>query len=94
MTWLGEGLLVDDQAETNSSFGRDAHGVLLTADPPHSWDAAPPDLSGLRRRGEPVSWLWVLAVDAAIVALARDAGPVAAIDALRSAGRGWIHDPA
>ncbi|MDQ6696363.1 MAG: suppressor of fused domain protein [Actinomycetota bacterium] len=90
MTWLGEGHVVDGQSETNTSLGHDVAGVLLSANPPPDAALSIPDLSGLRRRGEAVTWLWVLAMDEATLALAKAKGSKAALDALASAGRSWI----
>jgi len=90
MTWLGEGHVIDGQAETNTSLGSDVAGVLLSAHAPPDAGLAIPDLSGLRRRGESVTWLWVLALDGPTLALAKAKGSRAALDALASAGRSWV----
>ncbi len=91
MTWLGEGHVVDGEPVRSSSLGSDMAGVLLTANPPPGPGPSVPDLSGLFRRGEPVTWLWVIAIDAATLRLARAEGASAALDALAAAGRGWVH---
>jgi hypothetical protein len=91
MTPLGDGFVVEDQVETNSSLGVDVAGVLLSASPPSGPQSRPPDLSGLRVRGEPVTWLWVVAIDATTVAVARTAGPEAAVEALAASGRSWVN---
>jgi hypothetical protein len=90
MTWLGEGHIIDGQAETSSSLGPDVVGVLLTADPPTDAQYPLPDLSGLHRQREEVTWLWVLGLDRSTLAIAETAGSRAALDALASAGRSWI----
>lgn len=90
MTWLGEGHIVDGQSETSSSLGPDIVAVLLTANPPTDAEHRLPDLSGLHRQGEEVTWLWVLGLDRSTLAIAQTSGARAAIDALASAGRSWI----
>lgn len=90
MTWVGDGHVIDGQAETNTSLGSGVAGVLLSANPPPDAGLSIPDLSGLRRRGEAVTWLWVLAMDSTTLALAKAKGSKAALDALASAGRSWV----
>lgn len=66
-------------------------GLLLTTDPPVGARPTPPDLSGLTRREEPVLWLWVLVLDAQTLAVAESDGSAAALAALATSGRTWVH---
>lgn len=91
MTGLTDGHIVHGQSETSASLGPDTAAVLLSVDPPTDAEVAPPDLSGLCRQGEAVTWLWVLAMDRATLAVAEREGSEAALAAIASAGRSWVH---
>lgn len=82
-TWFGEGHTVGDAPGTFPGLGRDCVAVLLTTRPTYR----APDLSGLERRGDPVRYLWVVALDAEAFQLARTRGAAAALASLRARER-------
>ena len=90
VTWLGEGHTVGGAAGSYPAFGADRASLILTATPPPDGDLAAPDLSGLERRGEPVTYLWAILVNEETlgVARARDARTALAHNA--DIGGTWI----
>ena len=50
-------------------FGPDKAALMLTARPPAWTDQPVPDLSGLSRRGAPVTYLWVVLIDVLTIRL-------------------------
>lgn len=63
---------------------------MLTADPPAGARFALPELEGLTRRGEPVTYLWVLVIDEETFGLARGRDARTAIAHVAATGGSWI----
>jgi hypothetical protein len=82
-TWFGEGHTIGDAPGTFPGLGADCVSVLLTTTPIRR----APDLSGLERRGDPVRYLWVVALDAEAFQLARTRGATTALAMLRARER-------
>lgn len=89
-TWLGEGHTIGGAAGNYPAFGPNKAAVLLTATPPSNAAWPVPDLSGLHRRGEPVTYLWVLVIDEESFRLARGRDARAALAHLQANGQFWI----
>lgn len=89
-TWLGEGHTIGGIPGAYPEFGLDKAALLLTAEPPFSGDFRPPNLNGLVRRGDPVTYLWVLVVDEETFRLARGRDSRAALAKLTEAGATWV----
>ena len=89
-TWLGEGHTIGGSPGNYPAFGADKAAVLLTAEPPEGSRYPMPNLRGLVRRGEPVTYLWVLVIDEETFRLARGRDARAAIAHLRGNGATWV----
>ena len=89
-TWLGEGHTIGGAPGNYPSFGADKAAVLLTANPPAGARYPMPDLQGLRRRGEPVTYLWVMVIDEETFRLARGRDARAALAHLQVQGATWV----
>ena len=89
-TWLGEGHTIGGVPGAYPAFGPDRAAALLTADPPPAGDRPAPDLRGLVRRGETVTYLWVVLVDEETFRIARGRDARAATAQARSQGVTWI----
>ena len=88
-TWLGEGHTIGGTLGSYPAFGADKAALLLTARPPHQ-ELAPPDLSGLTRRGGPVTYLWVLVIDEETFGIARSRDSRNALRQLQDQGVTWV----
>jgi hypothetical protein len=82
-TWFGEGHTIGDAPGAFPALGADCVSVLLTTTPTRR----APDLSGLERRGDPVRYLWVVALDAEAFQVARSRGATTALAMLRARER-------
>lgn len=89
-TWLGEGHTIGGVPGAYPAFGADKAALLLTARPPVGPGIAPPDLTGLERRGDPVTYLWVVLIDEETFRLARGRDARTAIDHMADHGITWI----
>lgn len=89
-TWLGEGHTIGGAPGNYPAFGPDKAAVLLTATPPAGTRFALPDLSGLIRRREPVTYLWVMLIDEETFRLARGRDARAALAHLQVTGATWV----
>ena len=89
-TWLGEGHTIGGAAGNYPAFGPDKAAVLLTANPPAGPAHPLPDLQGMARRGEPVTYLWVLVIDEDTFRLARGRDARAAVSQIQAAGGSWV----
>lgn len=89
-TWLGEGHTIGGTRGAYPDFGSDKASLLLTASPPPAPDLPAPDLSGLERRGAPVTYLWVLVIDEDTFRIARGRDARNAITHLADTGSTWI----
>lgn len=89
-TWLGEGHTIGGVPGTYPAFGLDKAAVLLTATPPESPAHPLPDLSGLRRRGHAVTYLWILLIDEETFRVARGRDARNAVAHLAATGTTWI----
>lgn len=89
-TWLGEGHTIGGAAGNYPAFGPDKAAVLLTASPPAGTQHPMPNLRGLVRRGEPVTYLWVMVIDEETFRLARGRDARAALAHLAAAGATWV----
>ena len=89
-TWLGEGHTIGGSPGNYPSFGPDKAAVLLTATPPQGSRYPMPDLSGMVRRGEPVTYLWVMVIDEETFRLARARDAQAALAHLQANGASWV----
>lgn len=89
-TWLGEGHTVGGSPGNYPAYGADKAAVLLTANPPAGSRYPMPDLQGLRRRGEPVTYLWVMVIDEETFRLARGRDARAALAHLQVNGATWV----
>lgn len=89
-TWLGEGHTIGGVPGAYPDFGADRAAVLLTANPPAAHGLPVPDLRGLVRRGDPVTYLWVVLIDEDTFRLARGRDARAALTHLRDAGTSWV----
>ena len=89
-TWLGEGHTIGGVPGAYPAFGPDRAAVLLTASPPAALDRPAPDLTGLVRRGDPVTYLWVLLIDEETFRLARGRDPRVALAHLADTGTTWV----
>ena len=89
-TWLGEGHTIGGAPGNYPAFGPDKAAVLLTASPPAGDQAPRPDLSGLVRRRDPVTYLWVMLIDEETFRLARGRDARAAVAHLQARGASWI----
>lgn len=89
-TWLGEGHTVGGAPGSFPAFGMDKVALLLTARPPQQPDLAPPDLRGLARRGDPVTYLWVMLIDEETFGIARGRDSRNALRHLQDTGRIWV----
>ncbi|MCU1452211.1 MAG: hypothetical protein JWN46_357 [Acidimicrobiales bacterium] len=90
-TWLGDGHMVGGQPGDYPAFGADKAGILLACAPPPFGDLAPVDLSGRVLRHDPISYLWALVVDEAVLDAARQRGTDAALQVLHGQGGSWVH---
>lgn len=89
-TWLGEGHTIGGSVGQYPAFGPDKAAVLLTANPPAGTRYPMPDLSGLHRRGERVTYLWVMVIDEDVFRLARARDATAALVQLQVSGASWV----
>jgi hypothetical protein len=89
-TWLGEGHTIGGAAGRYPAFGPDKAAVLLTAKPPQGVQFPMPDLRGLTRRGDPVTYLWVVVIDEETFRLARGRDATAALAHFQSRGGSWL----
>ncbi len=89
-TWLGEGHTIGGVPGSYPAFGPDKAALLLTAKPPAGIQTRLPDLSGLMRRGGPVTYLWVLLIDEETFRLARGRDARTALEHLKDTGTTWI----
>lgn len=89
-TWFGEGHTMGGTVGAYPAFGDDRAAVLITERPPAGTDSAIPNLTGLRRRGDVVVYLWVLVIDEQTFGLARGRDATAALDHLRATGASWV----
>ena len=89
-TWLGEGHTIGGAAGNYPAFGPDKAAVLLTASPPAGHQHPMPNLRGLVRRGEPVTYLWVMVIDEDTFRLARGRDARAALAHLAADGATWV----
>lgn len=89
-TWLGEGHTIGGSAGNYPAFGPDKAAVLLTALPPQGSQFPLPDLRGLVRRGDPVTYLWVMVIDEEAFRLARGRDARAALAHLQANGATWV----
>ncbi len=89
-TWIGEGHTIGGVPGAYPAFGLDRAAVLLTARPPSGPGRPPPDLRGLRRRGETVTYLWAMLIDEETFRLARTRDADAALEHLARSGDTWI----
>ncbi len=89
-TWLGEGHTIGGSAGVYPAFGPDKAAVLLTENPPPGTRFPRPDLRGLARRGNKVTYLWVMVIDEETFRLARGRDARTALDHLASIGASWI----
>jgi len=89
-TWLGEGHTIGGAPGAYPAFGPEKAALMLTARPPSAPGLAPPDLTGLSRRGAPVTYLWVLVIDEDTFRLARGRDAKSALTHLAETGVSWI----
>lgn len=89
-TWLGEGHTIGGVPGAYPEFGPEKAALLLTADPPVAPGVPRPDLGGLVRRSDPVSYLWVILIDEDTFRLARGRDARAALAHLGQTGTTWI----
>jgi hypothetical protein len=89
-TWLGEGHTIGGSPGAYPAFGPDKAALLLTARPPYTLDLPVPDLSGLSRRGAPVTYLWVVLIDEDAFRLARGRDARSALVHLHENGTTWV----
>jgi hypothetical protein len=89
-TWLGEGHTIGGVPGSYPAFGPEKAALLLTANPPSAPLQPVPDLSGLVRRGDPVTYLWCLLIDEETFRLARGRDARAALAHLQSNGATWV----
>jgi hypothetical protein len=89
-TWLGEGHTIGGTPGAFPAFGADKAALLLTANPPPSPNRDLPDLRGLMRRGDPVTYLWIVVIDEETFRMARGRDARTALDHLMASGRTWI----
>lgn len=89
-TWLGEGHTIGGVPGAYPEFGPEKAALLLTATPPIAPGAPVPNLSGLTRRGDPVTYLWVILIDEDTFRLARGRDARAALAHLTETGTTWI----
>jgi hypothetical protein len=89
-TWLGEGHTIGGTPGVYPAFGEDKAAILLTATPPAGPNGTIPDLSGLERRGDPVTYLWVMMIDEDTFRMARGRDARTALEHLRAVGATWI----
>lgn len=89
-TWLGEGHTIGGAAGSYPGFGPDKAALLLTVNPPPDTRCPRPDLSGLSRRGEQVTYLWVMVIDEEAFRLARGRDARTAVQHLADSGATWI----
>jgi hypothetical protein len=89
-TWLGEGHTIGGSPGAYPAFGADKAALLLTSTPPPGTRFAMPDLSGLSRRNEPVTYLWVMVIDEETFRIARGRDARAALEHLTVSGASWI----
>jgi len=89
-TWLGEGHTIGGSAGHYPLFGANKAAVLLTAAPPGTSQFPMPYLGGLMRRGEPVTYLWVMVIDEETFRLARGRDARAALAHLQANGATWV----
>lgn len=89
-TWLGEGHTIGGSPGVYPAFGPDKAALLITANPPADVRRAVPDLTGLVRRGQPVTYLWVLVIDEETFRLARGRDAGTALAHVAESGGTWI----
>lgn len=89
-TWLGEGHTIGGARGNYPAFGPDKAAVLLTTTPPPGQHHVPPDLRGLSRRGDPVTYLWVMVIDEDTFRMARGRDARAALGHLQATGATWV----
>ena len=89
-TWLGEGHTIGGAPGAYPAFGPEKAALMLTAHPPSAPGLEAPDLSGLMRRGSPVTYLWVLVIDEDTFRLARGRDARSALAHLAETGASWI----
>ena len=89
-TWLGEGHTIGGSPGGYPTFGPDKAAILLTSNPPSGSRFPTPDLRGLTRRGDPVTYLWVMVIDEATFRMARGRDANTALDHLAATGASWI----
>ena len=89
-TWLGEGHTVGGTRGSYPDFGLEKASVLLTSYPPASAGLGAPDLSGLTRRNDPVTYLWALLVDEEVFGIARSRDAHTALARYAESGGSWI----
>lgn len=89
-TWLGEGHTIGGVPGAYPAFGPDKAALLLTASPPPTPGRRVPDLSGLVRRGDPVTYLWVLLIDEETFRIARGRDARTALQHLTAQGVSWV----
>lgn len=89
-TWLGEGHTIGGTPGVYPAFGPDKAALLLTSSPPPSPGNPMPDLQGLVRRGDPVTYLWVMVVDEETFRIARGRDARTAMQHLVATGATWI----
>ncbi|MCU1355203.1 MAG: Suppressor of fused protein [Acidimicrobiales bacterium] len=89
-TWLGEGHTIGGSPGGYPTFGPDKAAILLTANPPSGSRFPTPDLRGLTRRGDPVTYLWVMVIDEETFRMARGRDASTAVDHLAATGASWI----
>lgn len=89
-TWLGEGHTIGGSPGAYPAFGPEKAAVLLTADPPAGTRYPMPDLGGRDRRGEPITYLWVMVIDEETFRLARGRDASAALAHLQANGSTWV----
>ena len=89
-TWLGEGHTIGGVPGNYPAFGPEKAALLLTARPPESSAMQMPDLTGLSRRTDPVTYLWIMVIDEETFRLARGRDARAALAHLQANGQTWI----
>ncbi len=89
-TWLGEGHTIGGVPGSYPAFGSDRAALLLTANPPFVPGQPPPDLSGLMRRGAPVTYLWIMLIDEEAFRMARGRDAGSSLADLTRHGATWI----
>jgi Suppressor of fused protein (SUFU) len=93
MTWLGPGHSIPWYHEAATfPLGGGSDAVLLLDDPSQLLGPEPPGLDGYTFADQPVSWLWLIPINARERRLARERGSASLVTQLAAQRRSWVWD--